>query len=80
MNRVKELAMFLDELTPFVRELMGHPVAFCGGLASGLLRLNLSDDPVKSWLSQQGVTVAGSNSNVNGHQNNGGGPQTIAID
>ena len=37
--------MFLDELTPFVQELTAHPAAFLGGLTSGLLRLNLSDDP-----------------------------------
>jgi hypothetical protein len=73
--------MFLDELSPFMRELAGHPAAFLGGLASGLLRLNLSDDPVKTWLHQQGVaTPAGTGLSANGSQNNGGGPQTISID
>lgn len=74
--------MFLDELSPFARELAGHPAAFLGGLASGLLRLNLSDDPVKGWLQQQGVATptSGTGFNSNGSQNNGGGPQTISID
>lgn len=73
--------MFLDELSPFLRELTGHPAAFLGGLASGLLRLNLSEDPVKGWLQKQGVTApTGSGFGTTGSQNNGGGPQTISID
>lgn len=47
--------MFVDELTPFVRELARQPVAFCGGFFSGLFRLDLSEDPVKTWLSKQGA-------------------------
>ncbi len=45
--------MFLDELTPLAQELLKNPVAFAGGFVSGLLRLNLHDDPVKSWLEKQ---------------------------
>ena len=47
--------MFVDELTPFVRELARQPVAFCGGFFSGLFRLDLSEDPVKTWLNKQGA-------------------------
>jgi hypothetical protein len=73
--------MFLDELSPFLNELTGHPAAFLGGLASGLLRLNLSDDPVKGWLQQQGMAPSSSGGfSANGSQNNGGGPQTISIE
>jgi len=32
--------MFLDELQPVVKELIQQPIAFFGGFASGLLRLN----------------------------------------
>ncbi|NJL47809.1 MAG: hypothetical protein HC929_10430 [Leptolyngbyaceae cyanobacterium SM2_5_2] len=71
--------MFLDELSPFVQELLGHPTAFLGGFASGLLRLSLMDEPVKSWLSRQGMESPTA-SGVNSHHQNGGGPQTIAID
>jgi hypothetical protein len=70
--------MFLDELTPVVREMVEHPAAFLGGLASGLLRLNLGDDPVKGWLQKQGVSVSSPPSS-SGSQN-GGGPQTISIE
>jgi hypothetical protein len=73
--------MFLDELTPFVQELTAHPAAFFGGLASGLLRLNLSDDPVKSWLNTQGADPSGfGGAGASGNSRNGGAPQTIAID
>ncbi len=69
--------MFLDELTPLWQELSQQPVAFVGGFLSGLLRLNLSEDPVKSWLDQQaGSTTASSGSN-NG---NSGAPKSISID
>ncbi len=73
--------MFLDELSPFLSELAGHPAAFLGGLASGLLRLNLSDEPVKGWLQQQGVANPyGNDLEDLGSRNNGGGPQSISID
>jgi hypothetical protein len=45
--------MFLDELRPIAKKILENPLAFAGGFASGLLRLNLNDDPVKSWLSKQ---------------------------
>lgn len=71
--------MFLDELTPAVRELTAHPVAFLGGFLSGLFRLNLADDPVKSWLDQQsgGSSYVSADPSSNG---NGSGPQSISID
>ncbi|MFQ4139379.1 hypothetical protein PGN35_023985 [Nodosilinea sp. PGN35] len=72
--------MFLDELTPFVQELTAHPVAFLGGLASGLLRLSLADDPVKSWLQNQGVAPADGNSGTPWGSDRNGGPQSISID
>jgi hypothetical protein len=46
--------MFLDELRPLAKELLTNPIAFAGGFASGLLRLNLNDEPVKSWLQKNG--------------------------
>ncbi|WP_309728625.1 hypothetical protein [Chamaesiphon sp. OTE_75_metabat_556] len=45
--------MLLNELTPIFKELTKEPVAFCNGFISGVLRLNLTDDPVKTWLEQQ---------------------------
>lgn len=70
--------MFLDELTPVFKELAGHPVAFLGGFVSGLLRLNLADDPVRSWLNQQTGSVSYSSTpSSNGKST---GPQTISIE
>jgi hypothetical protein len=70
--------MFLDELSPLVQEFTRQPVAFLGGLMSGVLRLNLADDPVRSWLDQQaGVSTASTDPNHNGKS---GGPQSITIE
>ena len=73
--------MFLDELTPIFKQLTQHPVSFLGGFFSGLLRLNLSDDPVKSWLDQQtGSTVYTSSTTQKHNGKSSGGPQSISID
>lgn len=71
--------MFVDELTPVLQELTRQPVSFLSGFFSGLLRLNLSDDPVKSWLDQQ---VGSAPSTVNTQLNGGKevGPQSINIE
>jgi hypothetical protein len=45
--------MLLTELTPILKELTKEPVAFCSGFISGALRLNLTEDPVKTWLEKQ---------------------------
>lgn len=71
--------MFLDELTPLVKELSQQPIAFMGGLFSGLLRLNLADDPVKSWLDRQSGTSVYS-TDAEGNNGKSKGPQSIAID
>ncbi|PSN17651.1 hypothetical protein C7271_16615 [filamentous cyanobacterium CCP5] len=70
--------MFIDELSPLFRECVSHPAAFLGGLASGLLRIDLSDDPVKTWLENQGAAPAPTSPAEN--NGNGGGPQSISID
>ncbi|MBD2021095.1 hypothetical protein H6F43_12985 [Leptolyngbya sp. FACHB-36] len=72
--------MFLDELMPLVRELSQQPIAFFGGFFSGVFRLNLADDPVKSWLDQQTGVVASPSATTEVHNGNGGGPQSISID
>lgn len=71
--------MFLDELRPIVQEITKQPIAFMGGFFSGLLRLNPSEEPLKSWLQQQGgFSPTPSDSDRGG--NNGNGPQSISID
>ncbi|MDB9508101.1 hypothetical protein [Microcystis aeruginosa] len=67
--------MFLDELQPVVKELIQQPIAFFGGFASGLLHLKLSDDPLKTWLEEQGLVSFNDN-----NQDNGNSPQSILID
>lgn len=71
--------MFFDELSPLFQEFLQKPVAFMGGFASGLFRLNLGDDPVKSWLEKEGgKPYTESSAGFNSSQN--GGPQSISID
>jgi hypothetical protein len=73
-----EAAMFVQELSPIFQEFVQKPVVFLGGFASGLLRLNLSEDPVRTWLDRElGVTVPPSKPPSGG---NGSGPQSINID
>lgn len=72
--------MFVDELTPIFKQLTQHPASFLGGFFSGLLRLNLADEPVKNWLDQQvGYTSYGSSATQN-HNGKTSGPQAISID
>ncbi|MGH1396550.1 MAG: hypothetical protein ACRAVC_21320 [Trichormus sp.] len=69
--------MFIDELSPIFKQLSQHPASFFGGFFSGLLRLNLADDPVKSWLDKQ----AGANSSMTqSHNGKATGPETIQIE
>lgn len=70
--------MFVDELTPFVRELARQPIAFCGGFFSGLFQLDLSEDPVKTWLNKQGATPTASGTMPQPLDTKG--PQSIDID
>ncbi|MBD2325946.1 hypothetical protein [Alkalinema sp. FACHB-956] len=68
--------MFLTELSPLMKELTQQPVAFMGGFVSGLLKLNLNEDPIKTWLTKQGidpVTTTSTSAPSNG-------PQSISID
>ena len=70
--------MFVQELSPIFQEFIHKPIVFLGGFASGLLRLNLSEDPVRTWLDRElGVTVSAPNPPAGG---NGSGPQSIDID
>lgn len=75
--------MFIDELTPIFKQFTHHPVSFLGGFVSGLLRLSLADDPVKSWLDQQrGLSTNRTLTTEPTQAHNGktGGPQSISIE
>ncbi|MEH1920411.1 hypothetical protein [Nostoc sp.] len=72
--------MFIDELSPIFRELTQHPVSFVGGFFSGVLRLNLADDPVKGWLDKQIRSNSYSRTTTDAHNGKANGPQQISID
>jgi hypothetical protein len=46
--------MFLTELAPLFQTGLAQPIAFVGGIVAGSLRLNLQDEPVRTWLARQG--------------------------
>lgn len=69
----------MDELKPIVQELVVQPLAFLGGLVSGLLRLDVTEDPLKTWLNKQGVST-GSTDSSSDRNGNGKGPQSISIE
>ena len=73
--------MFSNDLSPLIEEFVYKPVAFMGGFVSGVLQLNLADDPVKSWLDQEIKSTDSTppSSGFDG-RNNGSGPQSIDID
>lgn len=64
--------MFLQELNPIFEEFTKEPLAFVNGFVAGALRLNLDQDPLKSWLEQQGFDPTTKN-------NNGNQPKSISI-
>ena len=72
--------MFLDELTPIFKELSKQPVAFLGGFFSGVFRLNLSDDPVKTWLDEQVGSNGYTGASTGSENGKTSGPQSISID
>jgi hypothetical protein len=72
--------MFINELSPIFREFIQHPVSFVGGLFSGVLRLNLAEDPVKSWLDKQTGSNSYTNYTTEAHNGKASGPQQISID
>ena len=70
--------MFIDELSPIVKELGKQPLAFMGGLFTGVFRLDLSEDPLRSWLENQGANLSSQNSNSGTGKEEG--PQSIPIE
>jgi hypothetical protein len=68
----------MDELKPIFEGLTQQPIAFLGGFVSGVLKLNLSDDPVKTWLAKEGATVSQTSSSEASNGNKG--PQSITIE
>lgn len=67
--------MMLSELTPIIQELTQQPISFLGGLVSGSLRLSPDQEPLKSWLDQQGSNTTQPRSSPEDQA-----PQTINIE
>lgn len=72
--------MFLDELTPLFLEFTQQPLAFTGGFFAGILRLKLTDEPIKSWIDRQVGVATYSVPATESHNGKNGGPQSISID
>ena len=72
--------MFISELSPLFQELAQHPVSFLGGFVSGVLRLNLNEDPVKSRLNKKCCGNSSSNLSTEAENGKANGPQQITID
>ncbi len=69
--------MFLTELAPALQTLIQQPIAFASGFVSGVLHLNLNEEPLSQWLEKQGYN---SSSNNSASSNNSDRPQSINID
>lgn len=68
--------MFMDELTPILKELTKQPLAFLGGFCSGILGLSIHEDPLKSWLAKQVDPESEASFPAGGST----GPQSISIE
>jgi hypothetical protein len=72
--------MFISELSPLFQELREHPVSFLSGFVSGLLRINLTEDPVKTWLEKQSSSCHSCQSTTDDQNGASSKPQQISID
>jgi len=61
------------EMNEVWKTFLSNPVVFCGGFLSGLLRLDVRQDPLRSWLESQGLRVEDPPASTQG-------PQSIAIE
>jgi hypothetical protein len=72
--------MFLTELAPAFQKLIQQPVAFASGFVSGVLHLNLNEEPLSQWLEKQGYDAVSNNSPNSSAANKSDRPQSILID
>ena len=72
--------MFFDELTPIFKEFAQQPIAFLGGFVSGILRLDLYEDPIKSWLDQQTGSASSTSNTAAETDIKSNAPQSISIE
>jgi hypothetical protein len=74
---MQTLRKIMEELRPLFQELTAQPIAFFGGLVSGLLRLDPNQDPLKSWLKSQNIAAPSSTVSDRASEK---APQSISID
>jgi len=72
--------MFLTELAPALQRLIQQPVAFASGFVSGVLHLNINEEPLSQWLEKQGYDATSNNSPNSSAANKSDRPQSIKID
>ncbi|MBK1989975.1 hypothetical protein A0J48_021005 [Sphaerospermopsis aphanizomenoides BCCUSP55] len=72
--------MFITELSPLLKELAQNPISFMGGFVSGVLRLNLADDPVKTWLDKNVTSGCFPKTGSDAQNGKASGVQQISID
>jgi hypothetical protein len=66
-------------MNPILTELCQQPLAFIEGFLTGILRLDPTQEPLKGWLEQQGLSPTDSSApSSNGASQRG--PQNISID
>lgn len=76
---LKKEPLSLNDINPILEEYIQKPLAFAGGFVAGLLKVNLTEDPIKSWL-ENTISTPGTSPPSSSHPPNGNGPQTIDID
>ncbi len=64
----------------FLDEILRSPLPFLGGVVAGALKLNLDEDPLRSWLEQQGYTPSASSPQSGDTPSTPSGPQNITIE
>ncbi|MFM2312378.1 MAG: hypothetical protein RLZZ04_1654 [Cyanobacteriota bacterium] len=72
--------MFLTELAPALQKLIQQPAAFASGFVSGVLHLNINEEPLSQWLEKQGYDAANNNSSNSSAGKKSDRPQSIKID
>ncbi|CAN6458265.1 unnamed protein product [Victoria cruziana] len=67
---------------PILKEAIKEPVAFLGGVFAGLLRLDLSEEPLKEWISRsvEAAGVTEEDNEAGNSQEEEAGPQQIEIE
>eukprot|EP00850_Spirogloea_muscicola_P011806 SM000074S21716 [mRNA] locus=s74:620649:621084:- [translate_table: standard] len=72
--------MFRLDEDPLLKEVLQEPIAFFGGLFAGLLRLDLTEEPLRNWLARTSEAAGISTLEIEASQSNEDGPVDITIE